>query len=164
MEQIRIASEQDLAAIVAIYNQAVQAKYQTADLEEWSVEQKQTWLQDHTPESYPIFVLEKDNIIAGWASITPYRKGRQALLRTVEISYYIHQDFRRQGIATRLVSHTLQQCKAMGFKVVFAVIIDRNVASINLLKNFGFENWGYLPQVADFSGDICGHQYMGLLL
>ncbi len=161
MEQIRIAEESDLKAIVAIYNQAVQARYETAELEEWKVADKKIWLQEHTPENYPVFVVENDNEIVGWASITPYRKGRQALLRTVEISYYIHQDYRRQGVATRLVAYTLEQCKLIGYKVIFAVIIDRNQASINLLQKFGFEQWGYLHEVADFSGDICGHHYLG---
>ena len=36
-----------------------------------------------------------------------------------------------------------------------------NWDSIGLLKKFGFEQWGHMPNVADFDGAECGHVYLG---
>ena len=46
---IRIASASDLPAIVAIYNQAVEQRFATADLRPVTVDQRRAWfeLTDH---------------------------------------------------------------------------------------------------------------------
>lgn len=152
----------DLLSIVTIYNQAVEAGFETADTIPWTVAGRQDWLAAHTPDTHPVFVFETAQGIAGWVSLSPYRKGRLALRYTAEISYYVHRDFRRQGIGRQLVAYAIAQAKNRGFYTLFAIIIDRNTASIALLEQAGFTQWGYLPAVADFDGEKCGHCYYGL--
>ena len=60
-----------------------------------------------------------------------------------------------------IVEYVLSQSKALNFKTLFAIILDKNIASINLLKKFGFVEWGHLPDIADFDGEECGHVYYG---
>jgi phosphinothricin acetyltransferase len=40
-------------------------------------------------------------------------------------------------------------------------VLEGNQASLNLLEKMGFEQWGYLPRVADFDGREVGHLYYG---
>jgi phosphinothricin acetyltransferase len=47
------------------------------------------------------------------------------------------------------------------FKTLFAILLDYNRASIALLEKFGFEQWAYMPGVADFNGHEVGHIYYG---
>ncbi len=159
---IRIATENDLSAIVEIYNQAVRNKFETADTDEIELKNKLEWFENHKPDSYPILVYEKDNLIVGWISISPYREGRKALRFTVEISYYIHNRYKRQGIGSELIKHAIIESKKRNYKNLFAIILDKNKASINLLNKNGFVEWGHLPDIADFDGEECGHVYYGL--
>lgn len=162
MNNIRPAELADLEAIVEIYNQAVKNRFETADTVEVNPTERIAWFTDHQSNTYPIFVYEKDNKIAGWLSVSPYRQGRKAMRYTVEISYYVHNDYKRQGIGSRLLEHVIDKCKELKHKTLFAIILDKNVASTKLLTKFGFEKWGHLPDVADFDGIECGHVYYGL--
>ena len=158
---IRTATEKDLAAIVEIYNQAIRSKFETAETTEVTAADKKAWFAEHNPDTHPIFVCETNGKVVGWLSISPYRKGREALRFTVEISNYVHNDFKRQGIGTKLIQHAINTGKALGYRTLIGIILDKNQASINLLKKFDFEQWAQLPDVADFDGELCGHVYLG---
>jgi L-amino acid N-acyltransferase YncA len=159
---IRIASEDDLPAIVDIYNQAIALRSVTADLTPVSVESRKIWLREHTPVKYPVFVAENKSVVTGWCSLSPYRPGRLALRHTAEISFFIHEDFRKKGVGTSLVAHTIRHCPHLEIKTIFAIVLDINTASVGFLNKFGFEQWGHMPNVADFDGRECGHLYYGL--
>ncbi|MFB3905713.1 MAG: N-acetyltransferase family protein [Acidobacteriota bacterium] len=158
----RIAEAADLPAIVEIYNQAVALRKATAELTPVSVESRKEWLAGHTAARFPVFVAETGGMVVGWCSLSPYRPGRMALRFTAEISYYIHEDFRRQGIGARLVAHVVEESRSRGIKSLVAILLDVNVGSIRLLEKLGFEKWGELPRVADFDGQEYSHLYYGL--
>jgi phosphinothricin acetyltransferase len=161
---IRIAEARDLPAIVEIYNQAVKLRYATADLSPVTVEGRTAWLAEHDPARNPVFVAESDGAVVGWCSISPYRPGRTALRYTAEISYYVHENFRGIGVASRLIEHSIRECPKLGMKTLFAILLDINPASVRILEKFGFQRWGHMPGVADFDGKECGHLYYGLRL
>ena len=161
MANVRTAQSTDLEAIVAIYNQAVRAGFQTGDRTEVKVEERRAWLEGHRPEKHPVYVDECEGEVAGWLSISPYRPGREALRFTAEVSYFVDQKFRGRGVASRLLEHAIVQAPVLGLKTYFAIVLDRNIASARLLEKFGFTRWGYLPNVADFDGEECGQLYFG---
>ncbi len=161
---IRNARLEDLEDILFIYNQAVKTKTATADTEPQTINERLNWFDEHTPEHYPIYVAETDGDIIGWISISPYRCGRKALSITAEISYYVHFDYLGMRIGSALVQHAIQQSPKLGIENLFAIILDKNTTSINLMKKFNFQQWAYMPQVAEFDGEKCGHVYYGINL
>jgi L-amino acid N-acyltransferase YncA len=161
---IRAAQAGDLPALVEIYNQAVRLRRATADVYPVTLESRKTWLAEHDPATHPVFVAEGDGRVIGWCSISPYRPGRTALRYTAEISYYVHESFRRKGVASRLIAHAIREGPKLGLKTLFAILLDINAASVEILEKFGFERWGHMPGVADFDGEECGHLYYGLRL
>jgi phosphinothricin acetyltransferase len=161
---IRLANESDIASINEIYNQAVKEKHQTATLKPLSFEQQKTWFISHNIEKYPIFILEKENIVAGWCSLSAYRKGRQALSSLAEISYYFHSDYQGLGLGTQLMEFALVTAPKYGFKNLVAILFGHNKASIGLLEKFGFKLWGNLPQTVEIEGTLYDHCYYGLKL
>jgi L-amino acid N-acyltransferase YncA len=158
---IRLAEIDDLPVIVDIYNQSIPSKQSTGDTQPLRVEERMTWFGEHRPDEHPIFVAEVEGELVGWCSLSAYRPGRAALRFTAEISYYIAYEYPRQGIATALVGHALAACPVLGIRHVFAIVLEGNEASLKLLKKMGFEQWGYLPRVADFDGNEVGHLYYG---
>ncbi|MDP6150110.1 MAG: N-acetyltransferase family protein [Gammaproteobacteria bacterium] len=162
--RIRTAINADVPAITEIYNQAIALGNATADTSPVTVESRRDWLARHPPETHPVYIAEYDGKLAGWCSISPYRPGRMALRHTAEISYYVHEDYRGKGAGSALVEHAIGACSAIGLKTLFAILLDNNPRSVALLKKLGFQQWGHMPDVADFSGTEVGHLYYGLRL
>jgi phosphinothricin acetyltransferase len=159
--KIRNAVITDLESIVEIYNHAVKTNISTADIKPVGVSSRLKWFQEHKQDKYPIFVYEEDNKVIGWISLSPYRPGREALRYTAEVSYYIHEDFQRKGIGSKLLEYVIQECSKYEIKTLFAIILEINSPSIGLMKKFGFEEWAHLPKIADFYGKECGQVYYG---
>ena len=159
MPTIRLAVPSDLPRLVAIYNQAIAAGNATADTVPFTVEARRPWFEEHDPESHPIYVCEEGEV-SGYLSLSPYRD-RPALRRTAEVSYYVDYARHGRGIGSTLMAHALEQAPGLGKRVLIAILLEWNVASLRLLEKFGFEKWGYLPEVAEFGGRLCGHLYYG---
>ncbi|BAU12252.1 phosphinothricin acetyltransferase [Leptolyngbya sp. NIES-3755] len=143
---IRTALESDLSAIVEIYNHAVATKIITADVEPVTVESRLAWFHSHS-EQYPLWVLEREDTIAGWFGLRMFY-GREAYRSTAEISLYVSPQFQRQGVGQALLTHAIEQCPKLEIHTLLAIAFAENAPSVALLKKFGFEQWGYLPQVA----------------
>jgi L-amino acid N-acyltransferase YncA len=159
---IRTALPSDLPALVAIYNQAIEAGHQTADLSPMTVDERRGWFESHSPHTHPIFVAEEDGTVLGYCTISPYRPGRMALRHTAEISYFVDARHRRRGVASRLLTFAVEACPSLDLRTLFAIVLETNTVSIRLLKRHGFERWGHLPGVAVFDGVEVGQDYYGL--
>lgn len=161
MLEIRKANISDLGSITEIYNQAILTKSATADLYPVETNSRVNWFSEHTPDKYPIFVAVIDDTVVGWISLSPYRQGRAALRFTAEVSYYLHTDFQGRKIGSQLLEFVINECPKYQIKTLFSIILEHNIVSIKLMKKFGFEQWAYLPNVADFDGVEYGHVYYG---
>lgn len=161
---IRLSRRSDLESMVDIYNQAILTKRCTADTETFSLEERILWFESHQNNEYPLFVYEIDNKVVGFIYLSSYRPGRKAMRNTVEVSYYIHNDYFKQGIGSMLLEHGIQVSKDLKYKTLLAILLDFNIPSICILKKFKFEEWGRLPDIAEFEHGICSHLYYGLKL
>ncbi|RYG36561.1 MAG: GNAT family N-acetyltransferase, partial [Chitinophagaceae bacterium] len=106
---------------------------------------------------------EEERVI-GFASVSPYREGRQALEKVAEISYYLHPDHQGKGAGTFLLQQIIERTKQLKFKFLVAILLGSNSASIALLKKAGFEKWGELPGLAEFGAHTTSHLYYGRLI
>jgi len=158
---IRTAKLADLEAIVEIYNQAIRAGQRTADTEPFTVEDRLDWFEAHTPDKYPLLVAVQDNKIIGYLTISSYREGRPAFLRTAEVSYYIHFQYHRKGVASLLMQRAIEVCLSLNIKTLIAMLLGSNNGSIALLKKFAFEQWGKMPQIAEFDTIKVDHLFYG---
>ncbi|MFN7338365.1 MAG: GNAT family N-acetyltransferase, partial [bacterium] len=83
--------------------------------------------------------------------------GRVAYQKTAEVSLYISPDYQGRGIGKLLVEYALNCCPKLGISNLICIIFAHNQASIRLFEKFGFQRWGYLPQIAaldDFLADV----------
>ena len=158
---IRLATPNDYNEIVAIYNHAVDEKFATADTERITFESRKNWFEQHSAKTYPIFVAEENDEVIGWCSLSPHRPGRKALRTVAEISYYVHKDHRRKGVANNLITYTIESAKNLDFKNLISILLDLNKTSIHILEKFEFEKWGHLPNIAEIDGVICGQYIYG---
>ncbi|MBD2517707.1 N-acetyltransferase [Nostoc sp. FACHB-973] len=148
---IRHAIETDLPTIVAIYNAAIPSRMATADLEAVSVESRLAWFRGRSPSHRPLWVIEVEGVIAGWLSFQSFY-GRPAYSTTGEISIYIAPAFHRRGLGKQLLAQAIQESSSLGLKTLVCFIFAHNQPSLKLFQTFGFQQWGYLPKVAELDG------------
>jgi len=145
--KIRNASEADLPAIIKIYNAAVATRISTAQLEPVTVASRRHWLSEHSPDRYPFWVAEIDRCVCGWLSFKSFLP-RCAYRGTIELSVYVDENFRRRGIAKKLLEAAISRAPSLGINTMVGLIFAHNEASLKLFSRLGFERWGLLPRVA----------------
>jgi L-amino acid N-acyltransferase YncA len=158
---IRFAELSDLQAITTIYNTAIRAGNVTAHITELTAEDRKEWFYEHSPNDYPIYILETSHGIVGWGSLSVYRKGRMAFRETAEITNYIDYSFHGKGFGKILHEHMMADCVRLGIKNLIAYLLDINPRSIAMLEKYGFEKWGHLPNIVNLKGQKCGHLIYG---
>ena len=144
---IRSIAKDDVFACLSIYNYEVEYGVATLDLEPRTLEEWREWYNAHSDEHHPIIVGTIDDVVVGYASLSPYRL-KDAFKSTVELSIYIHKDYRGQGVATQLMERILEMAKedTMLHNVV-SVITAGNEESTKLPNRFGFIYCGLTPEV-----------------
>lgn len=147
----RIATPDDLPIIVDIYNSTISSRMVTADTEPVTVQDRMTWYHDHKPEHRPLWVVEYGEEICGWASLQNFY-GRPAYHPTAEVSIYLHENFRGQGLGKKILGKVIEECPKYGIDRLLAFIFGHNEPSLRLFASFGFEKWGHFPEVAILDG------------
>ncbi|MBC3806045.1 N-acetyltransferase [Undibacterium seohonense] len=148
----RLAQLEDLNAIVAIYNSTIASRMVTADTEEISVASRLNWFHDHTPEKRPLWVVEGEGgQIIGWLSFSNFY-GRPAYSGTAELSIYLHESTRRQGLGRYLLEQAILFAPQIQVHTLLGFIFGHNVPSMNLFASFNFEIWANMPRVANLDG------------
>lgn len=164
MMQVRVATQADLPAITAIYNEAVQNTTATYDCEPQTLEARQRWFDDHLTSNHPIHLaLNGDGRVTGWAALSRFRE-RPGYRFTVEDSIYVAADQRGRGIGTLLLPTLITAARERGFHAMIGAIDADNKVSLRLHARFGFEQVAHLRQVGFKFGRWLDIIYVELLL
>lgn len=156
---IRVAEPSDLYPIVDIYNQTIASRLVTADLDPVSYNDKKPWFESHSVNR-PIFVYCHDEKVIGWLSFKSFY-GRPAYDGTVEISIYVSESARGQGVGRQLLLFAEQHSEQIRVNVLLAFIFSHNHPSIALFTQYGFSQWGMLPDIANMAGKTCSLTILG---
>jgi L-amino acid N-acyltransferase YncA len=148
---LRDATLQDLPEIVKIYNSTIAGRMVTADTEPVSEASREHWFHEHSPDFRPLWVLEKEGTVYGWLSFQSFY-GRPAYQATVEVSIYVNEAYRGQGIGRYLLQQAIDACPRLNVFTLLGFIFGHNGPSLKLFQSFGFENWAHLPRIAELDG------------
>ena len=154
----RDAAIGDLDRIVDIYNSTVASRMVTADTQTVTPESRVKWFNEHNAER-PLWVVEKTGEagIIGWVSFQSFY-GRPAYRHTVEISIYLEEKVRGQGLGKIILEESISRAQSAGIKTLLGFIFGHNEPSLRLFRSFGFEDWALLPRIAVLDGierDLC---------
>ena len=153
---IREADKADFPAVTAIYNEAILTTTATFDTEPKCFEEREIWFEAHGSQ-YPMLVMELGGSVVGWASLSRF-SDRCAYSKTAEISLYIKDGYRGQGIGRKLIEAIVLRGREAGLHTILSRITSGNEISIHLHEAAGFEHVGIMKEVGTKFGlllDVC---------
>ena len=146
MIQIRYAVENDLTAILTIYNDVIVNTTAVYEYKPHTLEMRMAWFNTKKEQGFPVFVAEENGKVLGLSSIGPFRAWA-AYKYSVENSIYVASEARGKGIAKRLMPPIIDAAKQLGLHTIIAGIDAGNEASIKLHRHFGFEEVAHFKEV-----------------
>ncbi|MBJ2210367.1 MULTISPECIES: GNAT family N-acetyltransferase [Pseudomonas] len=160
---IRDATEHDLPAIRAIYNDAVLNTTAIWNEQPVDLANRQAWFSARQAQQYPILVAVDNDEVTGYASFGDWRPF-EGFRYSVEHSVYVRNDQRGKGLGPRLMQALIERARSRGKHVMVAAIESGNLASICLHERLGFVTTGQMPQVGIKFGRWLDLTFMQLTL
>jgi phosphinothricin acetyltransferase len=160
---LRLATAADLPAINDIYNYYVDRSTCTYQTEHESLAGREAWFAEHSPDKYPVTVVEHDGRVVGWGSLSKFRP-RAAYAPTVEASVYIHHDYHRRGLGRMLLVDLIARARAAGFHSLMGGVSADQTASLALQESLGMVRVAHLKEVGFKFGRWLDVIYLQLML
>ncbi len=143
--EIRFAKPSDARSLLDIYapyveNTAITFEYEVPTIEDFANR------IDKTLEKYPYLVAEEDGVVVGYAYASTYY-ARAAYDWAVELSVYVSQDARGQGVGSKLYDALEDLLEQMGYIHFLACISLPNEASLALHRKRGYQQVAHFPKI-----------------
>jgi len=143
---IRPATRNDLEQVLDIYNHVILNTTAVYSYEPHTLGMRQQWFEERERSGFPVIVAEEDGTITGFCSYGPFRVW-PCYRFTVENSVYVHPEHRGKGIAKKLLEALINDATAKGYHAMIAGIDSSNGVSMQLHKQFGFEEVAHFREV-----------------
>jgi phosphinothricin acetyltransferase len=163
MIDVRLAFEDDLPAILDIYNEVIANTTAVYDYDPHTYQMRKTWYDAKQKEGYPVFVAVEGHQIVGFSSYGPFRAWA-AYQFTVENSVYVAADQRGKGIGRLLMIPVIESAREKGKHAIVSGIDASNEASLRLHKSFGFAEVAHFKEVGHKFGQWLDLKFMQLIL
>ena len=144
---IRPVVQNDLRALLDIYNHYVRHTHITFEIEPRTLEQQKDWYAHFGATGrYQCFVAEVGTTVHGWASSHRFRE-RAAYDTSVETSVYLAPDQARKGLGRKLYGALFDALAREDVHRAYGVIALPNAASVALHRACGFQRVAALNEV-----------------
>lgn len=142
---IRLATTADIPAILDIYRPYVET---TTHSFEYTTPSPEAFLErfQKITAQFPWLVWEEQGQVLGYAyGSLPY--SRTAYQWSCEVSVYLAQNARRQGMGAKLYGVLEQLLFLQGYRVIYAVVTSENVDSLAFHTHVGYREVARLPGI-----------------
>jgi len=147
---IRPATEADLPAILAIYNDAVTKTTSIWNEAPSDLESRLAWFTVRRKAGFPVLVADEGGV-QGYGSFGEFRPF-DGYRHTVEHSVYVLDAAQGKGFGRMLLAALIEEARRMGKRVMVGAIDASNYASLALHETMGFEETGRMPGVGEKFG------------
>jgi L-amino acid N-acyltransferase len=148
MPIVRDATEGDLPAVLAIYNEVIAASTAVYALEPATFDERRLWFSSRRVTGFPVLVaVGPDGDVRGFASFGEWRGAWPGYRYTVEHSVHVRHDVRGQGLGRALVESLFPLALVLGKHVMIGGIDAANDASIRFHERLGFERVAHFREV-----------------
>lgn len=133
---IRPMTPDDWPRVEEIYAQGIATGDATLESEPPSWRE---WDTSHLDDAR--LVAEQEGRVVGWAALSPV-SGRCAYEGVAEVSVYVAEGARGDGLGTRLLEELIQRSEEQGYWTLEAGIFPENRASLRAFEKAGFRRVG----------------------
>jgi L-amino acid N-acyltransferase YncA len=144
--KIRDAAEEDLPAILDIYNEVIVNTTAAYSEKPHTLQMRLDWFRDRISNNFPVYVAEINGEIAGFSSFGHFRVW-PCYRYTVEISVYVEKNSRGKGISKKLLAALIDRAGQMNIHAIIAGISADNEISVKLHQSFGFIEVAHFKEV-----------------
>lgn len=162
MITLREGKEEDVPAILKIYNYSIVHSNATFDLDPKSLKERKEWFS-HYGGKYPLIVAENNGEVIGYCCLSPFRS-KPAYTNSVEVSIYIANNQQGKGVGKLLLSDIIKRAREIGHHTIIAGISDDTGRSASLHQRMGFEFVGRFKEVGYKFGQWQDVSFYQLLL
>jgi L-amino acid N-acyltransferase YncA len=160
---IRDAREDDLAAILDIYNEVILNTTAVYSEQPHTLQMRKDWYNDRVKNNFPVFVADAGGKVAGFSSFGHFRVW-PCYRYTVEVSVYVDTAFRGKGMSKKLLQSLIDRGAEMNMHAMIAGISADNQISINLHHSFGFAEVAHFKEVGYKFGRWLDLKFFELML
>lgn len=147
MVTIRQFIKSDWPEVSEIYKQGLKTKMATF---ETSIPTWDEWDKKFIPSCR--LVAHINDTILGFAALSLV-SSRKVYRGVAEVTLYVAEEFRGQGIGKKLLNALIEESEANGFWTLHAGIFSENIASIELHKKCGFRVVGIKEKIGQLDGE-----------
>ena len=147
---IRGAGARDVPAITRIYNQGIEDRVATLEIERRTEDERSPWLTARGPR-HPVLVAERDGTVVAWASLNPFNP-RPAYAHVADLSIYVERAWRGRGVGRRLLAAVIEAARTLGYHKVVLAAFPTNVAGMTLYGAAGFTTVGVYREQGRLDG------------
>jgi phosphinothricin acetyltransferase len=148
---IRPAEEDDIPAIVAIYNDVMQTSFTIWREEPTSVAERQEWLAETSTKGYPVLVATDASGVLGFIAVEPFRSW-PGYAATWEHSVHVRHDVRSRGVGSCMLDAMEATLRTRGAHIMVAGVDAANDGSLRFHARAGFVETGRMPEVGQMRG------------
>jgi L-amino acid N-acyltransferase YncA len=112
---VRTSTEDDVAAMIAIYAHHIQRGLGAFDVEPLHADDIKRRRKNMLKRRLPHLAAEQAGVVVGYAYAVPFRK-RPAYRYAVKHSIYVHPDHLHSGVGRRLMPALIEACAAAGYR------------------------------------------------
>jgi L-amino acid N-acyltransferase YncA len=149
--RIRDASNADVPAILAIYNDVVTNTTAIYDERVSTLEERQAWVDARRRNGLPVLVAELAGEVVGFSSFGEWRS-RWGYRHTVEHSVHVRADCRGRGYGRALIEALFPRAAALHMHMMIGHIDSAATASLRLHEKLGFTTVGTFREVGRLRG------------
>jgi L-amino acid N-acyltransferase YncA len=149
--RVRVAHPDDAPAIARIYNQGIEERIATFEVEPRTADDIIAILHEHG-DRFPTVVGERDGQIIAFAWVGPYRP-RSCYAGVGEFSVYTARAARGTGAGRAVLEALLRECEQRGFWKLVSRIFPENTASRGLCRRLGFREVGIYHRHGKLDGE-----------
>ena len=144
--ELRDLAEEDLAGLVAIYNDVIATSTAVYSSTPVTLEDRRQWWRARVAAGYPVLVAVDASGVTGFSTFGDFRAW-PGYRFTVEHTVHVRADRRGSGVGTKLVEALFPRADFLGKHMMIAGVDAANNASIRFHERLGFEQAGCLREV-----------------
>ncbi|AKL86435.1 arsinothricin resistance N-acetyltransferase ArsN1 [Bacillus atrophaeus] len=150
MVHIRRAKEEDLIAILDIYNQGIRDRIATLETEEKDLKYMSDWFLQRS-DKYAVLTAAIEHEVAGWASLNPYSH-RCAYRGVADLSIYISRSYRGRGIDKALLASIEKEAVDADIHKIVLFTFPFNMLGQGLYSSMGYRQVGIFKEQGKLDG------------